>query len=116
RVLPGVEGAAVTLSLPPNQLVLTNPFTVRGQAYDPKRPLPLAEEMTVSADYFSTLGVRLISGRTFNNSDRTSGHRVMVINRSMATHYFPGQDPIGREVQTGDPDPSAPSDTIIGLV
>lgn len=111
-----IQSAAVTLSVPPNQLALTNPFTVEGQRYDPKSPLPLAEETTVSGNYFQTLGIPVIAGRTFGASDGTAGHEVLIINKSMADRYFPGQDPVGKRLQTGDSDPKSPWETIIGVV
>ena len=113
---PGIESAALTLSLPPNRLALTNPFTVEGQPYDAKRPLPLAEEMTVSSSYFKTLGIPLLAGRIFTDADRLPRHPVLIINKSMADLYFRGQDPVGRRLQTGDPDPRSPWETIIGVV
>src|SRR5207248_10862750 len=54
--------------------------------------------------------------RTFNDSDRTSGRSVLIINKSTAERYFPGVDPIGKRLQTGDPDPTSPWETIIGVV
>jgi putative ABC transport system permease protein len=112
----GIESAAITLSVPPNQLALRNPFIVEGQPYDPKHPLPLAEEMTVSGNYFQTLGIPFLAGRTFGGSDGTAGHEVLIINKSMADHFFPGQNPLGKRLQTGDPDPKSPWETIIGVV
>lgn len=112
----GVQSAAVTLSVPPDQLALTNPFTLEGQRYDPKRALPLAEETTVSGNYFQTLGIPVIAGRTFGASDGTSGHEVLIINKSMADRYFSGQNPVGKRLQTGEPDPKSPWETIIGVV
>src|SRR5262249_42259599 len=52
QMLPGVKAAGITMSLPPNLLEITNPFTVEGQGYDRHRKLQLAEEMSVSPDYF----------------------------------------------------------------
>jgi putative ABC transport system permease protein len=116
NALPGVESASVTLSLPPHLLQLTNPFTVEGQGYDRSRPLQLAEEMTVSPGHFHTLGVPIIAGRDFNVSDRTSGIDAVIINKTMADQFFAGRDPVGRRLQTGDPDPTSPWETIIGVV
>ena len=116
NAIPGIQSAAVTLSLPPNQLALTNPFTVEGQPYDPKRALPLAEEMTVSPSYFQTLGIPLLAGRMFNDSDRAANHPVLIINKAMAERYFPGENPVGKRLQTGDPSPKSPWETIVGVV
>jgi putative ABC transport system permease protein len=112
--LPGVKGTAITLSLPPNRLLLTNPFTVEG-GFDPSRPMQAAEEMSISPDYFKTLGIPLVQGRFFTEHDKGAAH-VIIINRELARRYYPGQDPIGKHLQTGDFDPKAPWETIVGVV
>lgn len=119
QALPGVKAAGITMSLPPNLLEITNPFTVEGQGYDQHRKLQLAEEMSVSPDYFRALGIPLIKGRFFSPSDRVEGEKdpmIVIINETMARQYFGDKDPIGRRIQTGDPNPSSPWETIIGVV
>ena len=119
QALPGVKAAGITMSVPPNLLAITNPFTVEGQGYDPHRKLQLAEEMSVSPDYFRALRIPLIKGRFFSPSDRVQGEKdpmIVIINETMARHYFDGKDPIGRRIQTGDPNPSSPWETIVGVV
>jgi predicted permease len=119
QTLPGVKAAGITMSLPPNLLAITNPFTVEGQGYDRNRPLQLAEEMAVSPDYFRSLGIPLVKGRFFSPSDRVEGEKdpkIVIINQTMAKQYFGGNDPIGGRLQTGDPDPGAPWETIVGVV
>jgi putative ABC transport system permease protein len=114
---PGVKSAALSLSAPPNHLYLSNPFTVEGQSYDKSRPLQFAEELTISPKYFTTLGVPLISGRWFTAGDYGEKKpSLLVINRAMAERYFPDQDAVGKRIQTGDPDPTSPWETIIGVV
>jgi putative ABC transport system permease protein len=114
QVLPGVQAAGITMSLPPNLLQISNPFTVEGQPHDPRHALPLAEETPISPDYFRALGVPLLKGRLFSDADRTTP--VLIINQTMAKQYFPNQDPIGKRIQTGDPDPKAPWETVVGVV
>jgi predicted permease len=117
--LPGVKAAGITMSLPPNLLAITNPFTVEGQGYDRNRQLQLAEEMTVSPSYFSSLGIPLLKGRFFSPSDKVEGDKdpmIVIINETMAKKYFGDKDPIGRRIQTGDPDPKSPWETIVGVV
>ena len=119
QVLPGVKAVGITMSLPPNLLEITNPFTVEGQGYDRHRKLQLADEMAVSPDYFRALGIPLIKGRFFSPSDRVEGEKdpmIVIINESMARQYFGGKDPIGGRIQTGDPDPRSPWETIVGVV
>ncbi len=117
--LPGVKAAGITMSLPPNLLQITNPFTVEGQGYDRNRQLQLAEEMAVSPDYFRSLGIPLVKGRFFSPSDKVESDKdpmIVIINETMARQYFGGKDPIGRRIQTGDPDPKSPWETIVGVV
>ncbi|HEU5451103.1 MAG TPA: ABC transporter permease, partial [Terriglobales bacterium] len=115
--LPGVEAAAVTLSLPPNLNMIGNPFRLESQPLHPAGPQQEADEMTISPDYFHALGIPLLRGRFFTDADgqdKTPG--VLIINQSMAKKYFPGQDPIGRRLQTGDPSPQSPWETVVGVV
>jgi len=116
---PGVKSAGITMSLAPNLLAITNPFTVEGQGYDPHRKLQLAEEMSVSPDYFRALQIPLIKGRFFSPSDRVEGEKdpmIVIINETMAKQHFGSKDPIGGRIQTGDPDPRSPWETIVGVV
>jgi predicted permease len=117
--LPGVRTAGITMSLPPNLLQITNPFTVEGQGYDRHRQAQLAEEMLVSPDYFRALGIPLMKGRFFSPSDKVEGEKdpsIVIINETMVKQYFGGKDPIGSRIQTGDPNPNAPWETIVGVV
>src|SRR6185312_12452472 len=70
----------------------------------------------VSETYFHTLGVPLVKGRVFTNTDRSDLPPVMVINEAMAKKYWPGRDPVGAHVHIGPPDPTQPWITIVGVV
>ena len=116
---PGVTSAGASMSIPPNLLAITNPFTVEGQGYDRGRLLQLAEEMTVSPDYFRALGIPLLRGRFFSESEQVEQDNdpmIVIINETMAKKYFAGQDPVGKRIQTGDPDPKSSWETIVGVV
>jgi predicted permease len=67
----------------------------------------------VDANYFSTLGIPLLAGRVFTDSDTPTSPEVMVINRTMAEKYWPNQDPIGRTARSGD---GKNHFTVIGVV
>jgi ABC-type antimicrobial peptide transport system permease subunit len=66
----------------------------------------------VDPGYFSTFGIRMLSGRAFDSTDRENGPAVVVINRKMADEFFPDQDPMGRTISAGDP---ARKFTIVGV-
>ncbi|MGD0226740.1 MAG: ABC transporter permease [Terriglobia bacterium] len=114
--LPGVASAGITMSLPPDLLNMRNPFWVPSQPIVPGKSLPMAVEMSVSPTYFHTLGVSLLRGRFFEDSDRGRSNPILIINDAMARRYFPGQDPVGQRIKTGDLNPNSPWETIVGVV
>jgi len=113
---PGIAGAAIALSLPPNQLELTNPFHIEGQPNLPGQSAPAVAEIPISDGYFRALGVPLFRGRYFNDGDRAESTHILIINQGMARRYFPGQDPVGKRLQTGEYDPKGDLYTIVGVV
>jgi len=70
---------------------------------------------TVSSNYFGTTGMTLLRGRDIADSDRESALPVAVVNETLARHFFPGQDPIGRQITIGR-DQSRKDLRIVGLV
>lgn len=69
------------------------------------------DSFTVLPGYFSTIGQTLYSGRDFTGSD--SGNHVAIINRALAAQEWPGQNPIGKRLFTGETKGWA---TVIGVV
>ena len=114
--LPGVQSAGLSMSLPPNLLAMENPFRIASESIVPGKESHLAEEMTISPGYFQTLGVPLIRGRFFTDADRNRKDQILLINENMAKEYFSGQDPVGQRIQTGDANPDAAWETIVGVV
>ncbi len=54
------------------------------------------QENHVSPEYFSTVGLRLVSGRLFTYQDSSNGHQYAVINSEAAKRFYPGLNPVGR--------------------
>ncbi len=105
--LAGVESVTVASGLP---LALGyNEVPVKLPESDKKISV---RQATVDGDYFSTFGIPMLSGRVFNSGDREKTPEVVVINRQMADTLWPGQNPIGKIVFTGDTPRKA---TIIGV-
>ncbi|MGB6885309.1 MAG: ABC transporter permease [Candidatus Acidiferrum sp.] len=69
--------------------------------------------VAVDENYFSTLGVSLLAGRTFGAADTAKGPAVIVINHLMAEKYWPGQNPIGKTVRI---DTDNQVETVVGVV
>jgi hypothetical protein len=66
----------------------------------------------VSRDYFTTLGMPILKGRSFEPQDRQGSDRVVIVNEALASKYFANEDPIGQVLQTFD----ERGERIIGLV
>ena len=96
--LPGVRATAATMKLPLRGGGDSFGITVEGR---PDLPPTSTFFRIVTAGYFETMGLRLRDGRVFDVADRTTGDRVVVINKALADKYFPGENPIGRQVGGG---------------
>ncbi|MDX2034310.1 MAG: ABC transporter permease [Blastocatellia bacterium] len=116
--LPGVESVALTSNLPLSaerqEGKLT--FTVEGQSADEQQRNPFANDLRVSPNYFSAMGIPLIAGRFLNDADTAGADRVAVISQRLAERAFPGQDPIGRRLRVGALIADARWATIVGVV
>lgn len=112
RALPGVTSVGATSRLPLGSTGLTTTIDIDG------RPLPHADWPEVQfrrsvGDYFQTMGIPLVRGRTFSVDDHRTAPPVAVINQVMATRLFPGEEPVGQRIRMGAAQPWV---TIIGVV
>lgn len=99
RRLPGVEAAAFDSSAPLCGITLRYPFWVQGRP----RTEGGADDAVfnaVSPDLLATLKLPLLRGRFVAASDERKGLKVCVINQALANRAFPGEDPIGKRIQT----------------
>lgn len=96
---PGVLDAAISSSYPmdpDNMGGWIRALIVEGHPLRPGEHAPVAGMRSVSPGYFRALGIPLVSGRTFLDSDNEKAPNVLIVNRSAARHYWLGEDPIGR--------------------
>jgi predicted permease len=94
--LPGVETAAITRNHPLD-VGSTNAFTIVGRE-EWSEGLPELSIRSVSPDYFSTLRVRLLSGRGIEGGDGTDSPPIMVLNETAARILFPAGDAISERI------------------
>jgi putative ABC transport system permease protein len=116
RALPGVLAAGMGMGVPPNRLIMRNPFTPEGKVYAPGERAPVAAELIVDPGYFEALGIRPTRGRLFDETDRADSEPAIIIDETLARMYFPDVNPVGRTLTTGDPVPDAPRLRIVGVV
>jgi predicted permease len=112
RSLPGVQNAAITTILPFGSVVATVTFTAEGS----DRDSPTTYLREISPGYFSTLGVRLLRGRDFNEGDRAGSARVAIVNDELARIWWPGEDPIGKRIAGRDEAKAGDWATVVGVV
>jgi putative ABC transport system permease protein len=98
---PGVRSVALTNAVPLSTIRPgSNPFQIEDVPVDNPDRRPTADIRIVSRQYFATLGIPLITGRFFEESDDPSALPVVIINRTMAK-LWEGRDPVGTRV-SGD--------------
>jgi putative ABC transport system permease protein len=78
-------------------------FTAEGYKRANGEEDPRARFRTVSPGFFEALGVRMVAGREFNDSDRADGEKVVIISESVAKRMFPSLDAVNRKIMWTDP-------------
>ena len=115
--LPGVEAAGIGMSLPPNLLSISDTFTIEGLPVTSGVSEPAVPLMGVSSGYFTALGVPVLAGRNFADTDRKDAPPVVIINDAFSRRYFPNQNPIGRRIKIGGPErPTNQWMQVVGVV
>ena len=117
KLLPGVGSAALCQVVPFSGGGGGAPFVVEGQEPKPGEPAPDTWWRSVSPDYFTTMGIRVMRGRVFEERDGEDSTRVAIVDEKLADAYWPGQDPIGKRVRIGTAGSKTPSWlTVVGVV
>ncbi|HUI39267.1 MAG TPA: ABC transporter permease [Candidatus Nitrosotalea sp.] len=98
--LPGVEAAAAVTPLPLGGDDMSFTFAVENSPPEAGRE-PSAEYYQVTPGYFQTMGIPMVAGREFSDSDVIGAPRVCIINDVLARQYFAGQNPLGRRLFLG---------------
>jgi predicted permease len=114
--LPGVDAVGITSFLPAEGNNWGSAFTIEGYVPAKGAGLNMAAVSMVESDPFEALGIRVLRGRVFSESDRAGSPLVAIVNRKMAERYWPGQDPIGKRLRRGMPETSTPWMTVVGEV
>ncbi len=114
EALPGVKAVGAI-----NQLPLTGSSsdrTFNEQGKPPQNPPPNAEFRVVSPGYFRAVGIPLVKGRYFADTDQETTPKAVIINQAMARRYWPGEDPLGKRISF-DGAPGQPNwREVVGIV
>ena len=104
--LPGVEHAAASFSVPwrdTQPLSIALQFAMEGQTPQNGADYPRAQFRSVSPGYFETLGIPLLAGRDFRDSDRDDSELVVIVSESLAKRLLNGEDAVNRHISWNDP-------------
>jgi putative ABC transport system permease protein len=113
--LPNVKSAAAATGLPLMGL-WDIVITPEGRADTGEKSLTTAFFAGVTPSFHRTLGISLVRGRLFTESDNPKSPRVAVVNESMARRYWPNQDALGKRFLWGPPDSKRSWITVVGIV
>ncbi|HEY4305064.1 MAG TPA: ABC transporter permease [Gemmatimonadaceae bacterium] len=116
RALPGARQVAMVNRFPLHDSNITSQVIVEGAPPPPDKQYPEADYRLASPGYFATMGIPLMAGRDFANTDRadSASLRVALINRTAASKLFGASNPLGRRMQLGGS--RAPYVTVVGVV
>jgi predicted permease len=111
RSTPGVRGATLASSVPLGFGQDSLGFKLRKQVASEGRESTSIAYNVVASDYFTTMGIPLSRGRQFGPEVTATSQPVVIINETMASRYWPGEDPVGQTIQVA----GGPSAEIIGV-
>lgn len=113
RVLPGVEAATIMEERLGSGWSNNGNMMVDGKLPDGANGSPWVRSNVAGPDFFHTLGVPVLAGRDFSDSDTATSPHVGIINEQFAKRFLPNQNPLGHSVGTGD---GKYQMTIVGVV
>ena len=114
RTLPGVRAAAVTTRLPFSRFWGSASFLVEGQPEPPPGTSPMALNQQVSADYFQTMRIPILAGRSFTASDLAPDSHSIIVSAAFAQRSLPAGAALAKRVRLGAP--TAPWSVVVGVV
>jgi putative ABC transport system permease protein len=99
-----VQSASAVRWLPLNHEMISEQVAPPDMIGVPGEEWPLAMSNYVHPDYFETMGIELLAGRDFASTDGIDADRVAIVNRSLATRFWPDGNRVGQTLLAGDPD------------
>lgn len=115
RARPDVVSLSASTQLPLTGTRDRSGITIEGRPVDNPAAAPSADRYAVRPGYFTTMGIRVLRGRTFSDRDGTGAPPVVVVGKTMAEELWPGENPLGRRIRVAGGD-NNPFRTIVGVV
>jgi predicted permease len=99
RALPGVESTSLAFAVPLGYIGTADTLKIEGHLPAPGQLAPSSSFNMISPDYFQTMKIPLVRGRTFTDADDQKSPYVAIVNEKMAEEFWPHEDPIGRHFE-----------------
>jgi hypothetical protein len=107
-----VSVVGFTTNVPFSGNVSSGSYNIVGREVAPGETPPHGRQETVGGDYFKAMGIPLLAGRYFNESDVATAPPVVIIDEYLVNKYFAGKDPLGQQIRRGGTN----AFTIVGVV
>jgi len=115
RAVPGVQAATAMSGLPLNEQFLSENTRIDQYTPPPEGPFETVDYyQSVMSDYFKTMGIPIVQGRSFQSTDAASSGMVAVVNERLVNTFWKGQNPIGQRLKPNWGD-WVPWFTVIGV-
>ena len=98
RTLPGVESAGVIDDIPLNQNGSHQPIAIEGRPVVAMSEQPEVDVRLISPGYMGAMRIPIVRGRDFGDTDAAGRPAAILISASMAQHFWPGEDPLGKRL------------------
>lgn len=116
--MAAIKGVAATTMLPASDRALHDPFSIEGRPWQPfgaERVPQFANHQAVSTEYFRVMGIAVREGRVFSTQDKDGSEQVAIVNQKLVSGFWPGENPIGKHLVLGAPQPGIPWLTVVGV-
>ncbi|HEV8366329.1 MAG TPA: ABC transporter permease [Pyrinomonadaceae bacterium] len=113
KEIPGVQSVSLVRGLPFSGNGGTTAIILPDREIPEKGKEPEVMFNTVTPNYFETIGIPVLRGRTFANEDQANTPGVLMINQTMADRFWPQQDPIGKQIKFAQ---DGSQGTVVGVV
>ena len=109
RAVPGVADVALGTDLPLDGNASAGTYAAEGMAPTTAQNVPRAYTHRISPEFFSTLRIPIVAGRTFTDDELTPTSPAVIVSERVVKRFWPGQDPIGKRIKFGQLTSSAGS-------
>jgi len=116
RAIPGVAAATLANGLPLDGDGGASFYAAEGQPAVNAQNMPRIYVHRVTPDFFGTLRIPFVSGRTFTDAEVSPTSTAAIVSEGVVKRFWPGQDPIGKRVKFGSLTSSNPWMSIVGVV